>query len=127
MPEICRFYGIVIKMYFADHAPPHFHAEYSEHEATNRHQQSGSVVWQVTASPGLTPSENDTSGYWRVKDADRFYQEFAALNLPSEGIPRLTAPVDQPWGMREFTLVDPSGNLVRVGHDLGDAYIPQDS
>ena len=32
MPEICRFYGIVIKMYFADHAPPHFHAEYSEHE-----------------------------------------------------------------------------------------------
>jgi len=33
MPEICRFYGIVIKMYFADHAPPHFHAEYAEYEA----------------------------------------------------------------------------------------------
>ena len=32
MPEICRFYGIVIKMYFADHAPPHFHDEYAEHE-----------------------------------------------------------------------------------------------
>jgi hypothetical protein len=32
VPEICRFYGIVIKMYFADHAPPHFHAEYAEHE-----------------------------------------------------------------------------------------------
>jgi hypothetical protein len=28
MPEICRFFGIVIKMYFGDHAPPHFHAEY---------------------------------------------------------------------------------------------------
>ena len=28
MPEIPRFYGIVIKMYFGDHAPPHFHAEY---------------------------------------------------------------------------------------------------
>jgi hypothetical protein len=23
MPEICRFYGIVIKMYFADHSPSH--------------------------------------------------------------------------------------------------------
>ncbi len=34
MPEICRFYGIVIKMYFRDHRPPHFHAEYSGHEAT---------------------------------------------------------------------------------------------
>jgi hypothetical protein len=33
MPEISRFYGIVIKMYFADHAPPHFHAAYAEHEA----------------------------------------------------------------------------------------------
>ncbi len=33
MSEICRFYGIVIKMYFADHAPPHFHAEYAEYEA----------------------------------------------------------------------------------------------
>jgi hypothetical protein len=28
MPEISRFYGIVIKMYYNDHAPPHFHAEY---------------------------------------------------------------------------------------------------
>ena len=33
MPEISRFYGLVIKMYFADHAPPHFHAEYAEFEA----------------------------------------------------------------------------------------------
>ena len=32
MPEICRFYGIVIKMFFDDHAPPHFHAEYGEYE-----------------------------------------------------------------------------------------------
>ena len=33
MPEISRFYGIVIKMYFADHNPPHFHAEYAEYVA----------------------------------------------------------------------------------------------
>lgn len=29
MPEISRFYGIVVKMYFRDHPPPHFHAEYA--------------------------------------------------------------------------------------------------
>lgn len=29
MPKITRFYGIVIKLYFKDHNPPHFHAEYS--------------------------------------------------------------------------------------------------
>ena len=28
MPEISRFYGIIIRMYFEDHNPPHFHAEY---------------------------------------------------------------------------------------------------
>ena len=32
MPEICRFYGITIKMFFDDHNPPHFHAEYDDHE-----------------------------------------------------------------------------------------------
>ena len=28
MPELCRFYGIVIRMYWDDHNPPHFHAFY---------------------------------------------------------------------------------------------------
>ena len=28
MPEISRFYGIVIRMYYNDHLPPHLHAEY---------------------------------------------------------------------------------------------------
>lgn len=30
MPVITRFYGILIKMYFNDHLPPHFHAIYNE-------------------------------------------------------------------------------------------------
>ncbi len=34
MPEICRFYGIVIRMFYKDHNPPHFHIEYQEYEAT---------------------------------------------------------------------------------------------
>ena len=29
MPEISRFYGIIIRMYAQDHLPPHFHADYS--------------------------------------------------------------------------------------------------
>ena len=31
MPEITRFYGIVIKLFFGDHPPPHFHALYGEY------------------------------------------------------------------------------------------------
>jgi hypothetical protein len=33
MPEISRFFGIIIRMYFDDHPPPHFHAIYGDTEA----------------------------------------------------------------------------------------------
>lgn len=33
MPRVSAFFGIVIYMYYNDHMPPHFHAEYGEHEA----------------------------------------------------------------------------------------------
>ena len=33
MPEVSRFYGIVIRLHFDDHPPPHFHAEYGDDEA----------------------------------------------------------------------------------------------
>lgn len=34
MPTIATFYGILIRMFFQDHPPPHFHARYGEFEAT---------------------------------------------------------------------------------------------
>jgi hypothetical protein len=33
VPEISRFFGIVIRMYHDDHAPPHFHVAYGSEEA----------------------------------------------------------------------------------------------
>jgi hypothetical protein len=33
MPEVSRFYGIIIRLYYRDHPPTHFHAFYGEHEA----------------------------------------------------------------------------------------------
>jgi hypothetical protein len=33
MPEISRFFGIIIRMFFADHNPPHIHAEYQGRKA----------------------------------------------------------------------------------------------
>lgn len=32
MPEVSRFFGIVIRMHYREHGPPHFHAIYGEHE-----------------------------------------------------------------------------------------------
>ena len=33
MPEVSRFYGIIIRFYYREHPPEHFHAIYGEHEA----------------------------------------------------------------------------------------------
>ena len=33
MPEICRFLGMVMTMYFEDHPPSHFHLRYGDHRA----------------------------------------------------------------------------------------------
>lgn len=36
MPTISEFFGILILMYYEDHAPPHFHARYGEFESLIR-------------------------------------------------------------------------------------------
>ena len=33
MPEICRFFGIIIAMFADDHNPPHFHIRYGDYQA----------------------------------------------------------------------------------------------
>ena len=33
MPEVSRFFGIIIRMYYDEHNPPHFHAEYQGSKA----------------------------------------------------------------------------------------------
>jgi hypothetical protein len=33
MPELSRFYGIIVYMFFSEHNPPHFHVKYQEYEA----------------------------------------------------------------------------------------------
>ena len=57
MPEISRFFGIVIKMYIDDHPPPHFHAEDGEHEAI-----VGIRSLTVTSSEGYQTSQTTIGG-----------------------------------------------------------------
>jgi hypothetical protein len=49
MPEISRFLGIVIYMYFNEHNPPHFHAEYNEHKASIAIQSLGLIEGKLPA------------------------------------------------------------------------------
>jgi hypothetical protein len=78
----------------------------------------GNLVLHFFLENSLVPGENGNSCYLRVLDADQLHAELSNLQLPVQGIPRLTTPANQPWGMREFTIVDLSGNLLRIGHNL---------
>jgi len=52
MPTISMFYGIIIQMFWDDHAPPHFHATYGEDKATidilNLHVREGTLPRRAT-------------------------------------------------------------------------------
>ena len=43
VPELSRFFGIIIAMYYSDHSPPHFHAKYGDDSASIR-IDNGAVV-----------------------------------------------------------------------------------
>jgi uncharacterized glyoxalase superfamily protein PhnB len=61
----------------------------------------------------VEPAANRAGCYLIVQDADAWHTRMAADGLP------VTPIADQPWGMREFTLTDPSGNHVRIGRSVG--------
>ncbi len=68
--------------------------------------------------PGLDPSTNYAGCYIRVSDIDAVYGAFSAARLPARGIPSLGGIEKKFYRMREFRLVDPNGNLLRVGEEL---------
>ncbi len=78
----------------------------------------GSVELHFFAHPALVPAESCAGCYIRVNDVDLVHGAFAASPLPMRGIPRMDAPETKPWGLREFALVDPDGNLLRIGQVL---------
>ena len=75
----------------------------------------GSLELHFFTHSDLRPEDSSAGCYLRVLDVDSLYRAFAAAELPRQGIPRVTAPENKPWGLREFALVDADGNLVRIG------------
>jgi catechol 2,3-dioxygenase-like lactoylglutathione lyase family enzyme len=65
--------------------------------------------------PELDPASAYSGCYLRVSDVERLYRDFAVARLPARGIPSLSGIERKFFGMREFRLVDPNGNLLRVG------------
>jgi len=47
MPIISQFFGIVIQMFWREHAPPHFHALYAEQKRSDRYLHAQSHWWMT--------------------------------------------------------------------------------
>ncbi len=75
----------------------------------------GAVELHFFTHQTLAPAESHAGCYLRVQDVDAWYRAFAVAALPHTGIPRMDVLEDKLWGMREFAVVDPDGNLLRIG------------
>lgn len=53
-----------------------------------------------------------------VEDADAWWARIKFNNLEEKYSIRLSEPEDREWGLRDFTLIDPTGILWRIGHNI---------
>jgi uncharacterized glyoxalase superfamily protein PhnB len=72
----------------------------------------GQSVFDLGAEAATDPGTNRAGCYLISRDAEAWHDRLAGAGLP------VTPLADQPWGMREFTLTDPSGNRVRIGRPI---------
>ena len=53
-----------------------------------------------------------------VEDADAWWSHVVAQDISAKYGVKAGPPEDRPWGLRDFILVDPTGVLWRVGHNI---------
>lgn len=64
------------------------------------------------------------AAFMRPDDIDAFDAEVAALGLPAAGVPARAPAQDKAWGMREMTVTDLDGNVIRASQEIADRRSP---
>ncbi len=78
----------------------------------------GTLELHFFQHPTLVPAQSDAGCYLRVRDVHAIHADALRLGLPDVGIPRLDSLSAKPWGLLEFAIIDPDGNLLRIGQVL---------
>jgi catechol 2,3-dioxygenase-like lactoylglutathione lyase family enzyme len=83
----------------------------------------GSIELHFYDDPMVDPLTTNFSCYIRVADADDLHAEWERIGIEDDRSTgsRLMPPSDADYGLREFAVVDKSGNLVRIGSPLGSS------
>lgn len=66
-------------------------------------------LWMLSEVADLDPTANAAAVYVHVGDPDHWHAQVTAAGVQATDV------VTEPWGMREFSLRDPDGNLLRFG------------
>jgi hypothetical protein len=80
---------------------------------------------------GYEPANSYSTCYVLVSDVDTLYADFrdglkrSLGRVPTRGIPRIGALGDMSYGVRQFLLTDPGGNIIRIGQPLARADGPR--
>ncbi len=86
MPEISRFFGIIITMYFNDHPPPHFHVRYGERKAQV-------TVETISILNGkLPPRVFGLVAEWAIEHQEELRDNWTLVQ--SEKLPNKIAPLE---------------------------------
>ena len=86
--------------------------------------QRGLIELHFFTMKGYEPATSYSTCYVMVADIDRLYADFreglkrSLGRIPTRGIPRIGALGDMSYGVRQFLLTDPGGNIIRIGQPL---------
>ena len=86
--------------------------------------QRGAIELHFFVMKGYEPADSYSTCYVLVSDVDRLYADFRSGlkqhlgRIPTRGIPRIGALGDMSYGVRQFLLTDPGGNIIRIGQPL---------
>lgn len=69
-------------------------------------------VLHLVVTESLDPGANHSAAYFHVEDAHEWHSNWAAAGVA------VSALEVKQWGMREFSMHDPDGNLIRVGQNI---------
>ena len=89
--------------------------------------QRGGIELHFFVMKGYDPAGSYSTCYVMVTDIDHLYADFRAGlkqslgRIPTRGIPRIGALKDMSYGVRQFLMTDPGGNIIRIGQPLATA------
>ena len=86
MPEISRFLGIIITMYYSDHQPPHFHVRYGDSKAQV-------TIESISILNGtLPPRVFGLIAEWALAHQDELREDWQLVQ--NEALPNKIAPLE---------------------------------